>query len=152
MDPAIIAYFTQMGLSPDLKDRVEALLHMFENATGHPAQNALLTPQRDFIGNPCFEFWMFNDNALMNTGMLVKKAPTPRYDLVSLRGRVTHCLLTAKGFDPANGDQAVADDHSEFGAEIGIWGRAKNLELSVKGRGCTHLNMLVQRHIMRNLA
>lgn len=152
MDPAIGTYFAAMGVNPDLRDRVEQVLTFFEKSTGGTAQNALVTPARDFIGNPCHELWLFSDRAMMNSGMLVKRAPNPRYDIVALQGRITSCLINAKQFDIAYAENVTPDDKAELSCEVGLWGRPKPIEITVAGRNCTQLALILRQHLLRNLA
>lgn len=151
MDPNIAAYFAAMNVNPDLRDRVAAMMGFFEGSTGGPVQNALVTPARDFIGNPCHELWLFSDRAMMNTGMLVRKQPNPRYDVVALQGRVTSCLINAKQFDMAYTD-AVPDQKSELSCEVGLWGRPKPIEINVQGANCKQLAVILRQHLLKNLA
>ncbi|MCC6575315.1 MAG: hypothetical protein IT462_16185 [Planctomycetes bacterium] len=152
MDPNIAAYFMAMNVNPDMRERVESVLNFFASATGGPPQNALVTPARDFIGNPCHELWFFSDRAMMNSGMLVKRAPSPRYDIVALQGRVTSCLINAKQFDMAYLDTIAPEPKSELSCEVAMWGRIKPIEIKVEGPNCKQLGIILRQHILRNLS
>lgn len=145
-------YLHSLGLGDDLAPRMQAAIKLFEEITGRKAEDVLLTPTRDAMGNLVFEALLFGEGALMNVGVLASGLSNRKLEVISLRGRVGGFRLSGKRLDPFAIPEGAIDAQASLQVEFQLTGDPKPHQVEVFGDNCRQLMRIVQRHLAANLA
>ena len=150
MQKDFLQYADSMGLESEFHASVERCAQMFRQMTGIAAASILLTPAKDFLGNNCFELWLFSDHAMLNGGILAKSARDKSLEVVVLN-YVLSVKLASKHYDMAAYPEVEADERSELTFQCRIRDHEKPLVITASGTNCKHLQEIVIRHFTRNM-
>ncbi|GIK52329.1 MAG: hypothetical protein BroJett014_13020 [Planctomycetota bacterium] len=157
MTSEFLGYFQAMGLNPALRPRMEQVITEFETAAGNwmpgaVAESVMIIPVKDVMGNPAFELNVYGADTIMRAGVLYLKPPLElSVEFESIHKRVESVKMRGRNYDPMNPDAPVSDA-AELSVEYQVRGKAKRDDIVVRGVNCRHVQGIVTRHLLANLA
>lgn len=144
MNRRVSGYLDTLGLTESLRFRVESLIARCELVLGSEPSAVIVSEYvSDDVGRVFESVFAFTDSFLLEAQ--VAEEPSDQVDIVPLKGRVRHWILTASRYD-----LRTASNESRLSTEV--WLDANRLAtIRASGQNCDHLVRVGLEFIRPNL-